>query len=204
MTSIRSFIKQIFEKQKSITVVSGLPRSGTSMMMAALEAGGMTLVIDGVRNPDDDNPKGYYEYERVKKLPQGETDWLKSVQSKGIKIISALLTHLPEDYRYQVIFMERDIDEVLASQQRMLERRGKEEENPVAEAVMRQSYQDHLDDIKAWLSEREWIQTIYVSYNEILQNPENEMEKVAAFLDHELDVRRMVQVVDPGLYRQKK
>ena len=204
MTSIRSFIKRILETQKSITIVSGLPRSGTSMMMSALEAGGMTLVIDGIRNPDDDNPKGYYEYERVKKLPQGEADWLKSYQGKGIKIISALLTHLPEDYRYQVIFMERDIDEILASQQRMLERSGKEEENSVSEAVMRQSYIDHLDDVKSWLSEKEWIQTIYVSYNKILQNPENEMEKVAAFLNLELDVQRMVEIVDPGLYRQRK
>ena len=89
-----------------VTIVSGLPRSGTSMMMKMLEAGGIELLIDRVRVADADNPKGYYEFERVKQI---ETDqaWLPEAQGKAVKMISALLRHLPADCRYRIIFMER-------------------------------------------------------------------------------------------------
>ena len=99
MTSIRSFIKKLLKSEGKITIVSGLPRSGTSMMMSALEAGGLPLLTDGLRQADLNNPKGYFEYEPVKKLPKGQTGWLLSADGKAVKVISALLTYLPEDFQ---------------------------------------------------------------------------------------------------------
>ena len=106
-----------------ITVVSGLPRSGTSLMMQMLEAGGMETVTDGQRAPDADNPKGYYELERVKRLKEDHA-WLAEAEGKALKVVSMLLYDLPADFRYRVLFMERDLDEILSSQRTMLARRG--------------------------------------------------------------------------------
>src|SRR5687768_1736541 len=108
-----------------ITVVSGLPRSGTSMMMKMLEAGGLEPVVDHVRKPDEDNPKGYYEFERVKAL-ENDREWLPEAKGKFVKVISMLLRHLPADHRFKVIFMQRNMPEVLASQKKMLVRRGED------------------------------------------------------------------------------
>lgn len=204
MTSIRSFIKKILEPDQFITVVSGLPRSGTSMMMSALRAGGMDLLTDQVRSADANNPKGYYEFERVKKLPKGDTDWLESAKGKAVKIISALLAYLPDDYRYRIIFMERNIEEILASQQRMLERTGKQDEHPVPDEVLSQSYYDHLQEQKNWLADQDWIQTLYISYNEVLRRPVESFEQIAAFLDQCVDPLEMVKIVDRDLYREQK
>ena len=110
------------ETPDPIIVVSGLPRSGTSMMMGMLEAGGLELVVDGIRAADEDNPRGYYELERVKDLAKAEDkSWLITLQGKGVKVISLLLQHLPEAYNYKIIFMRRSIAEVLDSQSKMLE-----------------------------------------------------------------------------------
>jgi hypothetical protein len=203
MTSIRAYIQHLFGKQNVITVVSGLPRSGTSMMMSALKAGGMDLIIDQVRTADPNNPRGYFEFERVKKLPKGDTRWLKQAGGKAIKIISALLQFLPDDYHYKVIFMERDLDEVLASQQRMLERSGKPLNSRDEEDQIRKSYLDHLEEVSAWLSKKDWIQTLFVSYNDILHVPEEEFPKIASFLSGKVDPDAMISVVDPRLYREK-
>jgi hypothetical protein len=204
MTSIRSFVEKLIKTNQFITVVSGLPRSGTSMMMSALKSGGMTLITDQIRSPDANNPKGYYEFERVKRLPKGDLDWLKSAQGKAVKIISALLAYLPDDYRYRIIFMERNIEEVLASQQRMLERTGKQDEHPVPDEVLSQSYYDHLQEQKNWLADQDWIRTLYISYNEVLRRPEESFEQIAAFLDQRVDPLEMVKIVDRDLYREQK
>ena len=144
MTSLRAFIKKLIGKNDFITVVSGLPRSGTSMMMSALHAGGMSLLVDHVRQADKNNPKGYFEFEPVKRLPQGESGWIKDAQGKAVKIISSLLTFLPEDFHYRIIFMERDLEEILASQQHMLERTGKDSSQSISIDQMRESYREHL------------------------------------------------------------
>ena len=203
MTSIRSFVKKIIGGKKFITIVSGLPRSGTSMMMSALEAGGMDLLTDGLRRADINNPKGYNEFENVKKLAKGETDWIESAEGKVIKVISALLNFLPENYQYRVIFMERDIDEIMASQQRMLERSGKNAQSSTSENEIRQSYIEHIGEVKAWLTDSEWIRAIFVSYNDILHNPERNSREVAFFLDNLVDPDAMAKVVDYSLYREK-
>jgi len=204
MTSIRSFIGDLISPSKFITVVSGLPRSGTSMMMSALEKGGMGLVVDHIRTADANNPRGYYEFERVKKLPEGDVDWLVSANGKAVKIISALLTYLPEDFHYRVIFMERDLEEILASQNRMLERNSIIQQSLLSEDELARSFDVHLSEVKYWLETQDLIQTLYVSYNRVLCQPKVEFGLIAKFLNGKVDSDSMVQVVDPSLHREKR
>lgn len=173
------------------------------MMMSALEAGGMPLVVDRIRTADENNPKGYYEYERVKHLPKGDTRWLKDARGKAVKIISALLAYLPDNYEYRVIFMERDLDEIMASQQRMLTRSGKPDPSEGDLEGVRVSSEQHLTEIHAWLEAQDWIQTHTVSYNDILQFPRERFAEVANFLNKRVDPLAMASVVDPRLYREK-
>jgi hypothetical protein len=203
MTSLHSQIKKLFSKKEFITVVSGLPRSGTSMMMSALKAGGMPLVVDELRQADANNPKGYYEFERVKKLPKGDTVWLATAPGKAVKIISALLEYLPAGYKYRVVFMQRNLDEVMASQQRMLIRNGKDLGYTDDGNDLYQSYHDHLAAVSRWLDEHRKIETLFVSYNDVLSDPLGQFQKVADFLDHKVDPVAMSKVVDPKLYREK-
>ena len=130
-----------------VTLVSGLPRSGTSMMMKMLEAGGLTVMTDAIRQADIDNPKGYYEYERVKNLEK-ETDksYVREARGKVLKVISFLLKDLPEDNYYRVIFMRRHLDEVIASQNKMLDRRG--EDAIQDRETMAEAYRNHLAAVK--------------------------------------------------------
>ena len=203
MTSLHSQIKKLFSKKEFITIVSGLPRSGTSMMMSALQAGGMPLVVDDLRQADANNPKGYYEFERVKKLPKGDTVWLATAPGKAVKIISALLEYLPSGYKYRVVFMQRNLGEVMASQQRMLIRNGKDLGYTDDGKDLYQSYHDHLTKVRRWLEENRKIETLFVSYNDVLSDPLRQFQKVADFLDHKVDPVAMSKVVDPKLYREK-
>ena len=196
-------MKRLISAKDFITVVSGLPRSGTSMMMSALHAGGMVLQVDSIREPDMNNPKGYFEFERVKKLPVGDTEWLKSAEGKGVKIISALLVYLPDAYNYRIIFMNRNIDEILKSQKRMLARSGTNKGDAVSDEDMRHYFQAHLEDVQSLMDEREWLKVIHVSYNEVLQNPVGEFQRVAQFLEGKVDWSLMREVIDPALYREK-
>lgn len=187
-------------------IVSGLPRSGTSMMMSMLQAGGVPLVTDGERTADEDNPKGYFEIERVKRLAHGDVDWLAaSAPGKGIKIISDLLQFVPAELPCRVIFMRRRLSEILASQHRMLERRG-EAEGPAA-LEMRSIYQAHLDEIFAALDERPKWQVLYVNYNRMLSAPEAQLQKVVSFIEGggagPLDQAGMAGVIDQALYRNR-
>jgi len=203
MTSLRSVMKRLISAKDFITVVSGLPRSGTSMMMSALRRGGMALQVDSIREPDMNNPKGYFEFERVKKLPVGDTEWLKSAEGKAVKIISALLEYLPETYPYRIVFMERDIDEILKSQKRMLARSGRDRGTSVSDENLHQYFLAHLEEVKLFLQKSDWLKVITVSYNDVLRNPESEFKRVAQFLDNVVDPALMVEVVDPDLYREK-
>jgi hypothetical protein len=174
------------------------------MMMSALKAGGLPLLVDGIRTADANNPKGYYEFEPVKRLAKGDTDWLTSAPGKAVKIISALLEFLPEKYMYRIIFMERDIDEILSSQKRMLARNGVVEEKPVSDEDLSGSYENHLREVKSFLEKQKTMQTLYLGYNDVLQHPSEVFEGVARFLDRSLDTAKMAYVVDPALYRERK
>jgi hypothetical protein len=188
-------------EQDTIVVVSGLPRSGTSMMMKMLEAGGMPVLTDRIRTADEDNPKGYYEFERVKQI-EHDQDWLPDAQGKAVKMIAALLKHLPPDYAYRVIFLRRNTEEVLASQRQMLIRRG-EPTDAIADERMAELFRRHVVRVEAWLSEQPNMDVIYVEYGGILNAPLEQAGRVNEFLDGVLDVTRMAGVVDPSLYRQR-
>ena len=185
-----------------ITVVSGLPRSGTSMMMKMLEAGGKKVLTDSLRTADEDNLKGYYEDERVKALHQ-DNAWISEAEGQVVKVISYLLKYLPESHKYKIIFMERKIAEVLASQKKMMRRRG-EPTDDVPDGIMTGIFQKHLDETYAWLSNQPSMQVLYISYNDSLDEPEDCAEKVNSFLGGGMDIEKMMQVVDSSLYRQRK
>lgn len=186
--------------ERMITIVSGLPRSGTSMMMQVLEAGGLPVLTDNIRKPDADNPRGYYELEKVKQIKK-DTSWLDEADGKVFKMVSALLYDLPQDRFYKIIFMERKIDELLASQSVMLKNMGKEQ-GP-SDDDMRKFSEAHLAKLMRWLDNRENMDVLYCGYDSMIKNPAKESVRIAKFLEREMDIEKMVQVVDPALYRQR-
>jgi hypothetical protein len=186
-----------------ITIVSGLPRSGTSMMMKMLEAGGIPPLTDKIRTADEDNPKGYYEFERVKKMPEGDKTWVDEAGGKAVKVISALLEHLPPEHNYRVIFMRRAMPEVLASQKQMLVRSDKPTDK-VSDEKLAEMYVKHLAKVEAWLRAQTNVSVLYVDYNAMLADPRVHIGQVGRFLGDQLDVEKMAGVIDPQLYRQRK
>ena len=197
---------KLFKKESSnhvVTIVSGLPRSGTSMMMKMLEAGGLPPLTDEIRTADKDNPKGYYEFERVKKMPDGDKAWVVEARGKSVKVISALLEHLPPEYSYKIIFMRRNMTEILASQKKMLIRQGKPTDK-VSDEELAKMYEKHLAKVQAWLATQPNVSTLDVDYNMLLENPRQYLEQIQQFLGTPLNVDNMGNVVDPALYRQRR
>ena len=188
--------------KETITIVSGLPRSGTSLMMSMLQAGGMELLVDGIRTPDDDNPKGYYEFERVKQIDEDQ-DWLQDAKGRVVKMIAELLRRLPPTHSYKVIFMRRQMEEILASQRQMLIRRG-EPTDKVRDEDMAAMYRRHLDQVEAWIAEQPNVETLYVSYNELLSDPSPHVQRINEFMGGALNTAAMTSVIDSSLYRQRK
>ena len=184
-----------------VTIVSGLPRTGTSMMMKMLEAGGMEAMSDYIRKADIDNPNGYYEFEKVKKIKE-DTSWLPDTVGRVFKMVSMLLFELPASFQYKVVFMERDLDEMMASQDRMLARLGKASAD-TDPGKMKALYSKHLSDIKTWLGTQPNIDVIYVKYNDFITDPHSMASAVAAFLGGGLDEGKMAAVVDKNLYRNR-
>lgn len=184
-----------------ITVVSGLPRSGTSMMMRMIEGGGMEVVVDGIRGPDDDNPRGYYELERVKRLKE-DSSWLKEARGKAVKVISRLLYDLPPDETYRIIFMKRPMEEILASQRRMLERQGRAAD-VVAEERLVGAFEKHLAQVEQWLEGQRHMEVLYVKYNDVVARPMEWSQVVNRFLGGALDPEGMARAVEASLYRQR-
>ncbi|MFQ5401374.1 MAG: sulfotransferase [Anaerolineae bacterium] len=197
--------KKIFKPtlEQVITIVSGLPRSGTSMMMKMLEAGGIPPLTDEVRRPDTDNPKGYYEFERVKGLDKGDTIWLRDAYGKSVKVISALLKHLPPDHQYRIIFMRREMPEVLASQRRMLIHRG-EDADKMDDEMLAQLYAKHLKSTSDWINMQPNMSTLYVQYGDIVSDPLSQIERINVFLGNKLNTTKMAEIVDPDLYRNRQ
>lgn len=186
-----------------IVVVSGLPRSGTSMAMKMLEAGGLSMVVDNIRTADEDNPKGYYEDERVKDLGQMEDKaWLAESKGKAIKIISYLLKDLPAHHNYKVLFMRRNLQEILASQTKMLERRG--ESSETSDERMIELYEDHLWKVNRLLKREPHIEALDVPYRSVLDNPAEQAGRIHDFLGLPLDLEKMAGVVDKSLYRNRR
>lgn len=186
-------------KNPEIIVVSGLPRSGTSLMMQMLEKGGVEVVTDRVRAADADNPRGYYEVEAVKRIRQ-DASWLPQVRGKALKMVSQLLYDLPGTERYRIVFMERDLDEVLSSQEKMLERRGRPA-GPREE--MKRAYTSHLARLQEWLCRQAHLAVLRIRYDRLVEHSSEEAERVNAFLGGNLSVQQMADAVAPELYRNK-
>jgi hypothetical protein len=184
-----------------IIIVSGLPRSGTSMMMRMLAEGGLPILTDEFRRADDDNPNGYFELEVARQLKDGNFAWLEEANGKGIKVISALLEYLPREYRYKIIFMERDSMETLASQKKMLDHRG--QISRLSDTEMEQQFQQHLAAMKPWLVRQPNMEVLYVNYNALMLEPKTFCEKVTEFLDLPLNQAQMLAVPDQQLYRNR-
>lgn len=191
------------ENKDYIIIVSGLPRSGTSMMMKMLEAGGQPIMTDNLREADANNPNGYYEFERVKELPNGDYGWLPEAGGKVVKIVTGLIMELPSDYKYKVIFMQRAMKEVLSSQKKMLGRLGKEDDK-VEDDKMKKIYQEHLKQVNSWIAKQPNIEVLYVNYNTMLIDPLDSLTKVSVFLGGEMDVNIMAGVINKELYRERK
>jgi hypothetical protein len=185
-----------------VTIVSGLPRSGTSLMMKMLGTAKVELVTDNIREADENNPNGYFEFERVKKLKEGDFRWLRQSRGKAVKVISALLEHLPSPYFYRVIFMQRRMEEILASQRSMLKRRARSNDM-VDDEQMARLFDVHLAEVKNWLSKQANFEVLYLNYNHLLQSPLDNLNKVNQFLGGQLDVSCMAQMIDNSLYRQR-
>lgn len=202
---MKSKFFRLFEKRDQIPfipIVSGLPRSGTSLMMSMLAAGGLELMTDELRMPDDDNPVGYFEFEDVKKLINGESSWLERSNGKAVKVISTLLPYLPDGYHYRIIFMHRAMEEVLASQRRMLINRG---ENPdkVSDIRMAEVFKKNLQLSERWMNSQAHASRIDINYKQLITNPGPLVAEINTFMGGGLNEDRMLGVIDPSLYRQR-
>ncbi len=197
------FRRKKYDLKERVVVVSGLPRSGTSLMMKMLEAGGILPLTDGERAADQDNPKGYYEFERVKKLREGDIFWLPDAKGKAVKVIGALLPYLPSEFDFDVLFMRRAMGEILASQRKMLENRSEDTEK-VTDDQMAAEFEAHLKETFGWMKKQPNIRFIEVNYNRVMDEPAPELKKVADFLNNQVDLEAMKAVIDPKLYRQRK
>jgi hypothetical protein len=184
-----------------ITVVSGLPRSGTSLMMQMVVAGGIPALTDGLRSADENNLKGYLEWEAAKALPQSPTA-ITAAEGKVVKVISALLRSLPGPYEYRVVFMCRPLEEVITSQNRMLERLGREVA-PVPQSQVVAAFTKHLKEVKMWLPEQPNMSVHYVDYPSVVQQPAVESARIAEFLGQPLNIEAMTAQVEKSLYRER-
>ena len=174
------------------------------MAMKMLQAGGVPLLIDGARASDASNPDGYFEFEPVKGLDKnGDLTWLRFARGKGVKIITWLVTWLPDKYDYRVVFMHRDLDEVMASQNAMLRRSGQAERIEDAEN-MRQIYASHLEEVHRFLAHRRSFTTLVVNYQDVVEQPPVEARRLAEFIQRPLDISRMAAAVNPRLYRSRR
>lgn len=185
-----------------ITVVSGLPRSGTSLVMQMLAAGGMSTLTDDIRTPDHDNPAGYFEFEPVKRT-RGDASWVPAAVGKAVKVIYLLLADLPPDFSYRIIFVRRNLDEVIRSQQAMLQRRG-EPGAGLDAAEMASVFSRQLEKTEAWLSRQSSISVMFLDYSSVVSDPLPHAIRIRDFLGIDLDTNAMSATVNPKLYRQRR
>jgi hypothetical protein len=199
-------LQNLFGKRnygEPIIIVSGLPRSGTSMMMKMLDAAGIEIMTDAIRTADVDNPKGYFEFERVKDLEkEQDRSWVREARGKALKVISWLLKDLPDENEYWIVFMRRDIDEVLASQNKMLVNRG--EEDATDDAIMAEAYRNHLASVRIMARKKPNWRLVEIRYDESVRNPASVAKTVNEFLGNRYDERKMLAAVDAKLYRNRK
>jgi hypothetical protein len=199
-------VRNIFRKWKygdAVVIVSGLPRSGTSMVMSMLEAGGVSVLTDQVREADEDNPKGYFEFEKVKDLGEAaDKTWVREARGKAVKVISHLLKELPDNNFYRIIFARRDLEEVIASQNIMLNRQA--EPNPVDDAKAIQLYRKHLVNVRFLVRRSPNLEMIELAYSDTVSDPGATAEQINSFLGGHLKQEKMAAIVDNRLYRNRR
>jgi len=181
----------------TITIVSGLPRSGTSLMMQMLHSGGAEVLTDEIRQADDSNPRGYWEYEPVKALAR-DSAWMHKADGKALKVIAQLLKFLPPEFYYKIIFMKRDIKEVLISQQKMLNK-----PTDIFPVALSKSFEKEIERVEAWAESQPNVDILFVNYPELIEDPKMQIIRVKDFLTQDLDSEKMMKVIDPELYRNR-
>jgi hypothetical protein len=186
---------------EAMIVVSGLPRSGTSLMMQMLAAGGIPVLSDGLRAPDEDNPRGYLEYEPVKATKR-DNSWVAAGQGKAVKVVHALLRDLPAAYQYRVILMRRPLAQVVASQRAMLERLGRSGAR-IPDETLASLLGAQLNSVAEWLRTQPNFRLLELEYYACISHPLDVASEVSAFLDGRADASAMAAAVDPALYRRR-
>ncbi len=189
------------EAQEIVTVVAGLPRTGTSMMMQMLVAGGLVPLTDGKRVADADNPRGYLEYEPATRL-RDDASWVPQAKGKVVKIVAQLLPFLPPPLHYRIIFMHRNLQEVIASQQTMLERQGKAK-GTLGPAELAAVLDRQAGDVARVMAARPHVRVLHLDYRKVVRQPAEAARRLNVFLGGKLNVDAMVAAVDPALHRQK-
>lgn len=187
---------------EEIVLVTGLPRAGTSLMMQLLARGGLPPLTDEERAPDPNNPRGYYEFEPVRRLAEG-ADWLAQAEGRALKVVAPLLPLLPPGYPYRVIFMERPLAEILRSQQRMRQRLGEGGDSPIDPALLQQALAQALARARRWVAQHAAGCCLFVSYPQLVHHPAPEIERLVGFFDGRLDPAGMATAIDPALYRER-
>jgi hypothetical protein len=183
-----------------IVVVTGLPRSGTSLMMQMLHAGGLPVLCDDQRPADDSNPAGYFEFEPVRRIDR-DTSWLTRAEGKAVKVVSPLLRHLPNSHDYRLIFMTRDLHETLRSQSTMLSRLGTDD--GLNDSTMADHFSRHLRDVREWIREQAHFAVLDCDYARLVADPASGVDAVCDFLGVPLDRQAMREAIRPELYRQR-
>jgi hypothetical protein len=187
-----------------ITIVSGYPRSGTSLMMQMLEAGGLPVLRDENFHPADErNPRGYYEIKAALELgAEGQTtDWVAGAQGKAVKVIAYQLRFLPPEFNYKVVFMRRRIAEVLASSGKFKLLR---EDSPLSEREKIMAYKTEYVVYEAWLMKQAHLPALFVNYNDLMDCPAAPVARIREFLDLPLDANEMIAAIEPALYRNRE
>jgi hypothetical protein len=185
-----------------VTIVSGLPRSGTSLAMQMLRAGGVPVLSDALRPPDADNPHGYLEYAPVLRTAT-DASWLAQAHGKAVKVVYALLRQLPQGFEYRVLWMRRRLDEVIASQERMLARRGVPPEGGLTRERLAAVVAAQLAETEAWLARQPSFRVLALDYGEVVADPRPAAQGIDELLGGGLDREAMVGTVDPQLHRQR-
>lgn len=188
--------------QNFVTVVSGLPRSGTSLMMQMIAAGGMSVLTDGQRAADQNNPRGYFELEAVKHT-RTDHSWLDQAGGKVVKVVHLLVPNLPANREYRVIFMQRDLFEIIASQRAMLRQQGRPAAS-LPDAKLAEIFAKQVAEVRQWLSRNPNFQVMHLSHRDVIEMPLAAAQQIATFLGGDLDPKRMAAVVEPALYRQRQ
>lgn len=186
----------------NVTIVTGVPRSGTSLVMQMLAAGGHPIASDGVRRADADNPRGYFELEAARRLAR-DASWLPELAGRALKLVHTLVPSLPTTLKYRVLLVRRRLDEVLDSQRAMLSRVGTPPD-PAEDDRLRPVLEDQLAQLEGWLTAQPGLAWLRIDHGELLAQPAQVAARLAGFLGGSLDARAMAACVDPSLYRQRR